>query len=125
VVAASAPASEILVSGAAGLFAGAMSAGEHVSVSSQADTEKADAARETAELAAQPEFERRELQQIYVQRGSRGALALQVADDFMGKGAPGAHSRDEVGISNVTAARPIQAALTPPRLSQLGPPCRS
>ena len=114
VAAASAATGDVLVSGIAGLVAGAMSmaAGEYVSVSSQADTEKADIARETAELASQPEFERQELQEIYVKRGLDEALALQVADQLMAKDALGAHSRDELGISEVTAARPIQAALT-------------
>ena len=114
VAAASAATSDVLVSGVAGLVAGAMSmaAGEYVSVSSQADTERADIARETAELASQPEFERQELQQVYVKRGLDEALALKVADQLMAKDALGAHSRDELGISEVTAARPIQAALT-------------
>jgi vacuolar iron transporter family protein len=89
-----------------------MAAGEYVSVSSQSDTEKADLARETAELSTQPEFERHELQQIYVKRGLEPELALKVADQLMAKDALGAHSRDELGISEVTAARPIQAALT-------------
>ena len=114
VAAASAATSDVLVSGVAGLVAGAMSmaAGEYVSVSSQADTERADIVRETAELASQPEFERQELQQVYVKRGLDEALALKVADQLMAKDALGAHSRDELGISEVTAARPIQAALT-------------
>ena len=114
VASASAATGSVLVSGVAGLVAGAMSmaAGEYVSVSSQADTEIADVARETAELAAQPEFERQELSQVYVKRGLDEALALQVADQLMAKDALGAHSRDELGISDVTAARPIQAALT-------------
>jgi vacuolar iron transporter family protein len=114
VAAAAAPSGDVLVSGIAGLVAGAMSmaAGEYVSVSSQSDTELADIARETKELATQPELERYELQQIYVKRGLDEALALRVADQLMAKNALGAHSRDELGISDVTAARPIQAALT-------------
>jgi VIT1/CCC1 family predicted Fe2+/Mn2+ transporter len=114
VAAASAATSEILVAGVAGLVAGAMSmaAGEYVSVSSQADTEQADLARERAELETQPEFERAELAQIYVERGVAPELAVQVAEQLMAKDALGAHARDELGISEVTAARPIQAALT-------------
>lgn len=114
VAAASAATSEVLVAGVAGLVAGAMSmaAGEYVSVSSQSDTEQADLARERAELASQPEFEREELTRIYVDRGVDAALARQVADQLMAKDALTAHARDELGISEVTAARPIQAALT-------------
>ncbi|MGB8818007.1 MAG: VIT family protein [Rhizobiaceae bacterium] len=114
VAAASAATSDVLVSGIAGLVAGAMSmaAGEYVSVSSQSDTEQADLARETKELSTQPEQERHELQQIYVKRGLDEALALQVADQLMAKDALGAHALDELGISHVTAARPVQAALT-------------
>lgn len=89
-----------------------MAAGEYVSVSSQSDTEKADLARERAELATQPEFERHELAQIYIDRGVAPDLALQVADQLMAKDALAAHARDELGISEVTTARPIQAALT-------------
>ncbi|MDA5195120.1 VIT1/CCC1 transporter family protein [Govanella unica] len=114
VAAASAATSEVLVAGVAGLVAGAMSmaAGEYVSVSSQSDTEQADLARERAELAGQTEFEREELTQIYVDRGVDADLARQVADQLMAKDALGAHARDELGISEVTTARPIQAALT-------------
>ena len=114
VAAANAAASDVLVAGVAGLVAGAMSmaAGEYVSVSSQSDTEQADLARERAELATQPDFERQELAQIYVERGVEPKLALQVADQLMAKDALGAHARDELGISEVTTARPIQAALT-------------
>lgn len=114
VAAASAATSDVLVAGVAGLVAGAMSmaAGEYVSVSSQSDTEQADLARERAELASQPEFERAELAQIYVARGVSPDLAQQVADQLMAKDALGAHARDELGISEVTTARPIQAALT-------------
>ena len=105
---------EILVAGAAGLVAGAMSmaAGEYVSVSSQSDTEGADLARERAELATQPEFELEELAGLYAARGVEPALARQVATQLMAKDALGAHARDELGISEITAARPIQAALT-------------
>lgn len=104
----------IVVAGVAGLVAGAMSmaAGEYVSVSSQLDTERADIARETRELAEQPEAERRELAGIYEQRGLDPALALQVADQLMAHDSLAAHARDELGISEFTTARPIQAALT-------------
>ncbi len=114
VAAASAANGDVLVSGIAGLVAGAMSmaAGEYVSVSSQSDTEQADLARETKELAVQPELERSELQKIYVKRGLDETLALLVADQLMAKNALGAHALDELGISHVTAARPVQAALT-------------
>jgi VIT1/CCC1 family predicted Fe2+/Mn2+ transporter len=114
VAAASAATSDVLVAGIAGLVAGAMSmaAGEYVSVSSQSDTEQADLARERAELLSQPDFEREELAQVYEQRGVERELALKVADQLMAKDALGAHARDELGISEVTAARPIQAALT-------------
>ena len=114
VAAASAATSEVLVAGVAGLVAGAMSmaAGEYVSVSSQSDTEQADLARERVELASQPEFELEELTRIYVDRGVETDLARQVADQLMAKDALSAHARDELGISEVTAARPIQAALT-------------
>lgn len=114
VAAASAATSEVLVAGVAGLVAGAMSmaAGEYVSVSSQSDTEQADLARERAELSSHPEFEREELTRIYMDRGVDADLARQVADQLMAKDALTAHARDELGISEVTAARPIQAALT-------------
>lgn len=114
VAAASAATSEVLIAGVAGLVAGAMSmaAGEYVSVSSQSDTESADLARERAELAGQPQFEREELTRLYTERGVQPDLARQVADQLMAKDALGAHARDELGISEVTAARPIQAALT-------------
>lgn len=113
VAAANANTASVLVAGIAGLAAGAMSmaAGEYVSVSSQADTEQADLARERKELANQPEFERHELAQIYIHRGVEPRLALQVADQLMAKDALGAHARDELGISETTAARPILAAL--------------
>ena len=114
VAAASAATSDVLIAGVAGLVAGAMSmaAGEYVSVSSQSDTENADLERERAELVDQPEFEREELARIYIERGVEAALARQVADQLMAKDALGAHARDELGISEVTTARPIQAALT-------------
>jgi VIT1/CCC1 family predicted Fe2+/Mn2+ transporter len=114
VAAAAASTSDVLVAGVAGLVAGAMSmaAGEYVSVSSQSDTEQADLARERGELASQPDFEREELAQIYVERGLEQALARQVADQLMARDALGAHARDELGMSEVTAARPIQAAFT-------------
>lgn len=113
VAAANAAATDVLVAGVAGLVAGAMSmaAGEYVSVSSQSDTEQADLNRERAELAMQPAFERDELARIYVARGVEPKLALQVADQMMAKDALGAHARDELGISEATTARPIQAAL--------------
>lgn len=105
---------EILVVGVAGLVAGAMSmaAGEYVSVSSQADTERADLAREKAELETQPDSELDELAGIYAARGVEPALARTVAAQLMAKDALGAHARDELGISEMTTARPIQAALT-------------
>lgn len=103
----------LLVAGVAGLVAGAMSmaAGEYVSVSSQSDTERADIARETAELRDQPEFEIEELANIYVGRGLKPDLAREVAVQLMAKDALGAHARDELGISEITTARPVQAAL--------------
>lgn len=106
--------SEILVAGVAAVVAGAMSmaAGEYVSVSSQSDTERADLARETAELATQPESELDELTGLYVARGVAPDLARQVARQLMDKDALGAHARDELGISEITTARPVQAALT-------------
>lgn len=114
VAAASAATSQVLIAGVAGLVAGAMSmaAGEYVSVSSQSDTEQADLARERAELASEPELERNELAGIYIDRGVDPALAREVAIQLMARDALGAHARDELGISAVTAARPIQAALT-------------
>ncbi len=114
VAAANANPKDILIAGAAGLVAGAMSmaAGEYVSVSSQSDTEHADLARERAELADQPEFEREELAQNYIKRGVERELALKVADQLMAKDALGAHALDELGISEFTTAQPIQAALT-------------
>lgn len=103
----------ILVAGVASLVAGAMSmaAGEYVSVSSQADTENADLAREKAELADNPQQEHAELTAIYVQRGLDQPLASQVATQLMQKNALQAHARDELGISDTLAAKPVQAAL--------------
>jgi len=105
--------SSVMVAGIAGLVAGAMSmaAGEYVSVHSQADTEQADLARERQELKADGPAERKELTAIYVGRGLDPALAGQVADQLMAHDALGAHARDELGISEALAARPIQAAL--------------
>lgn len=113
VAAASADRADVLVAGVAGLVAGAMSmaAGEFVSVSSQSDAENADLARERAELNADPEFELAELAQIYVGRGVEPALAQQVAQQMMAKDALAAHARDELGISSLTRARPVQAAV--------------
>jgi len=104
---------ELLLAGVAGLVAGAMSmaAGEYVSVSSQADTEHADLARERGELNAQPENEHKELAAIYVKRGLTATLARQVADQLMAHDALGAHARDELGITVMTTANPVQAAL--------------
>lgn len=106
--------SDVLVAGVAGLVAGAMSmaAGEYVSVSSQSDTEQADLARERKELAENIDFEREELANLYVRRGVDHELALKVADQLMAMDALGAHARDELGISEITTARPVQAALT-------------
>ena len=106
--------SNIIVAGVAGLVAGAMSmaAGEYVSVSSQSDTEKADLSRERQELQTDVEAETNELANIYVGRGLEPTLARQVAIQLMAKDALGAHARDELGISEITTARPIQAALT-------------
>jgi VIT1/CCC1 family predicted Fe2+/Mn2+ transporter len=105
---------DVLIAGVAGLVAGAMSmaAGEYVSVSSQADTEHADLARESAELKQDPALELAELSEIYAQRGVEPGLARQVARQLMQAGALAAHARDELGISAVTTARPLQAALT-------------
>ncbi|MFZ3229685.1 MAG: VIT family protein [Pseudobdellovibrio sp.] len=102
----------ILLTGIAGLVAGAMSmaAGEYVSVSSQADTEQADLAREKEELETNIEFEREELAQIYMNRGLTADLAMQVAIQLMAKDALGAHAREELGITEALSAKPIQAA---------------
>ena len=114
VAAAQAERGPVLLSALAGLVAGALSmaAGEYVSVSSQSDTEEADLARERKELAADPEHERQELAGIYESRGLTPELALQVADQLTAKDALGAHARDELGMSDMTRARPIQAALS-------------
>lgn len=112
VAAAGANKSDIIIAGIAGLVAGSMSmaAGEYVSVSSQADTEEADLARERQELATDDKSERAELASIYIARGIEPALAQQVADQLMAHDALGAHTRDELGISDVQRARPVQAA---------------
>lgn len=114
VAASAAGSSEILIAGIAGLVAGAMSmaAGEYVSVSSQADTEQADLTRERLELESQPDLEREELAQLYVKRGVDIDLARRVAEQLMRKDALEAHAREELGISEITTARPIVAALT-------------
>jgi vacuolar iron transporter family protein len=114
VAAAATSRNEVLIAGVAGLVAGAMSmaAGEYVSVSSQSDTEQADLARERKELRENAAFELDELAEIYVKRGVDQALARQVARQLMAKDALGAHAHDELGISEITTARPVQAALT-------------
>ena len=113
VAAADAARSDILIAGVAGLVAGAMSmaAGEYVSVSSQSDTERADLDRERGELAANVGLERSELAAIYESRGLKADLAKQVAEQLMEHDALTAHARDELGISELTTARPVQAAL--------------
>ena len=113
VAAAGAGRKEVLLAGIAGLVAGSLSmaAGEYVSVSSQEDTEQADLARERKELATEPEAEERELAGIYVQRGLDPALARSVAQQLMAHDALGAHARDELGLSEIMAAKPLQAAL--------------
>ncbi len=114
--------SEVLVAGLAGLVAGAMSmaAGEYVSVSSQSDTEQADMAREREELAILPEGELDELTEIYVSRGLEPALARQVAEALTAVDAFGAHVRDELGISHISNAKPVQAAITSAATFALG-----
>ena len=114
VAAAAVTQNEVLIAGVAGLVAGAMSmaAGEYVSVSSQSDTEQADLARERKELSDSPAFELDELAEVYVKRGVDQVLARQVAQQLMAKDALGAHARDELGISEITTARPVQAAMT-------------
>ncbi|WP_424959173.1 VIT1/CCC1 transporter family protein [Hyphomicrobium sp. 1Nfss2.1] len=104
----------VLIAGIAGAVAGAMSmaAGEYVSVSSQADTESADLARESRELKDCPRSELDELTGIYIGRGVEPALASKVAEQLMAKDALGAHARDELGISEISVARPLQAAMT-------------
>ena len=113
VAAAHATRASIWVAGVAGLVAGAMSmaAGEYVSVSSQADTERADLKKERAELKADNKGEHEELARIYVRRGLGPSLAKQVAEQLMAKDALSAHARDELGISETVTARPLQAAL--------------
>lgn len=114
VAAAGATPQSILVAGVASLVAGSLSmaAGEYVSVSSQADTEAADLAKEQAELIRNPEGETKELAHIYVERGLDPVLARQVAEQLMAKDALAAHARDEIGITEVLEARPVQAALS-------------
>jgi VIT1/CCC1 family predicted Fe2+/Mn2+ transporter len=113
VAAAGGSSQSILIAGVAGLVAGAMSmaAGEYVSVSSQADTERADLGRERKELAADPTHEHAEMTAIYVKRGLDAELASNVATQLMAHDALGAHGRDELGISDTLTARPVQAAL--------------
>lgn len=113
VAAASVTPSQLLLTGIAGIVAGAMSmaAGEYVSVSSQADSEEADIARERRELAANPEHERRELAAIYIKRGLSKELALEVVEALTKKDAVEAHARDELGITETSTAKPIQAAM--------------
>ena len=113
VAAAEAARQDVLVAGVAGLVAGALSmaAGEYVSVSSQADTERADLGRERHELATEPEAEEDELAGIYVRRGLEPALARTVAQQLTARGALAAHARDELGQTEELAARPLQAAL--------------
>jgi VIT1/CCC1 family predicted Fe2+/Mn2+ transporter len=103
----------VLIAGVSGLVAGAMSmaSGEYVSVSSQSDSERADIAREGRELRDNRTGETRELADIYVKRGLDPALAMKVSEQLMAHDALGAHTRDELGISDMTAARPVQAAL--------------
>ena len=114
VAAAAAKQNDVLIAGVAGLVAGAMSmaAGEYVSVSSQFDTEKADLARERRELSEDPQAEFEELAEIYVKRGVGRETAEQVARQLMARDPLTAHARDELGISEITTARPVQAALT-------------
>lgn len=113
VAAAGVDSKSILIAGVAGLVAGAMSmaAGEYVSVSSQSDTERADLDREREELATDPKHEHEELTAIYVARGLDAELAAEVSSQLMKHDALGAHARDELGISEILTARPIQAAL--------------
>jgi VIT1/CCC1 family predicted Fe2+/Mn2+ transporter len=122
VAAAAATRNDVLIAGVAGLVAGAMSmaAGEYVSVSSQSDTEQADLARERKELSDSPQFELDELTEIYVQRGVEKSLAQEVAQQLMAKDALTAHARDELGISEITTARPVQAALASAAMFSIG-----
>lgn len=114
VAAAATTQNEVFIAGVAGLVAGAMSmaAGEYVSVSSQSDTERADLARERMELSENIGFEHGELTDIYVKRGVDRELAHRITEQLMAKDPLAAHARDELGISEITAARPVQAALT-------------
>lgn len=122
VASASADTNDLLIAGIAGLVAGAMSmaAGEYVSVSSQADLENADLAREQKELIEAPEFELQELADIYVGRGVEPTLAREIAKQMMAKDALGVHAREELGISELTTARPLQAALASAGAFSLG-----
>ena len=126
VAAAGALREDILLAGVAGAVAGALSmaAGEYVSVSSQADTERADLALERTELAADEDAEQRELAAIYVRRGLEPALARTVAQQLMAHDALGAHARDELGLSDHLAARPLQAALASAATFAVGARCR-
>jgi VIT1/CCC1 family predicted Fe2+/Mn2+ transporter len=122
VAAAAAKQNDVLIAGVAGLVAGAMSmaAGEYVSVSSQSDTEKADLARERRELSEDPQAEHEELAEIYVKRDVDRTTAQQVARQLMEKDPLTAHARDELGISEITTARPVQAALTSAAMFSVG-----
>ena len=122
VASAAASKSDVLLAGVAGLVAGAMSmaAGEYVSVSSQSDTEHADLEREKRELLEDPESEKEELARIYTARGVELRLAREVAKQLMAKDALGAHARDELGISEISTARPVQAALASAATFSLG-----
>lgn len=125
IASASASPSDILVAGVAGLVAGAMSmaAGEYVSVSSQYDLEQADLAREKKELIETPEDEITELTDIYADRGVEPALARKVAEQMMVKDALATHAREELGISDLTTARPLQAAVASAVAFSLGAGC--
>jgi len=122
VAAAAAGKPEVLLAGFAGLAAGALSmaAGEYVSVSSQADTEAADLARERRELAEQPQFELDELTEVYRARGLSAELAREVARQLTDHDALAAHARDELAISELTSARPLQAAMASAATFSLG-----
>ena len=122
VAASAATRNDVLIAGVAGLVAGAMSmaAGEYVSVSSQSDTEQADLARESKELRENAEYEVDELARIYAKRGADPPLARQVAQQLMAKDALAAHARDELGMSEITTARPVQAALTSAVMFSIG-----
>ena len=125
VAAAQAARQDVLVAGVAGLVAGALSmaAGEYVSVSSQADTERADLKREKHELATEPQAEEDELTGIYVRRGLAPELARTVARQLTAKGALAAHARDELGLTEELAARPLQAAFASAATSPSAPEC--